>query len=348
VKGRLKTGLRWVVWGVVLFFLGTVLRRHWQGVVAVRVGGSGWACLAIALGVTLLAHICAGWVWQRILYEFRQPVRGIAVVQGYLQTTIAKYLPGNVWHYYGRVTAARKAGASLETATVSVLLEPLLMAAAALVVTLISSQQIVARYGWMALLGQGVGLIAALAVVHPKVLNPLVRRLGKLKNQSPRPSPSQEPSISAPSIQSQPASDPASAPTSDAALFTLETYPWVPFLGELGFLLLRGLGFLLTVGAVGGFGWEHVGLQVPLILGAFSFAWLLGLVVPGAPGGIGVFEATAIALLGNQFAPGPLLSIVAVYRLISVLAEALGAGLATLDQRLWGDPGLDKRSSSVE
>ncbi|WP_354635191.1 hypothetical protein [Planktothricoides raciborskii] len=41
-----------------------------------------------------------------------------------------------------------------------------------------------------------------------------------------------------------------------------------------------------------------------LVLSAFSFAWLLGLVLPGAPGGIGIFEATAIALLQNNFPPG--------------------------------------------
>jgi uncharacterized membrane protein YbhN (UPF0104 family) len=41
-----------------------------------------------------------------------------------------------------------------------------------------------------------------------------------------------------------------------------------------------------------------------LLLGAFSLAWLLGLVVPGAPGGLGVFEATAIALLQQRFSGG--------------------------------------------
>ena len=69
-------------------------------------------------------------------------------------------------------------------------------------------------------------------------------------------------------------------------------------------------------------------------MGAFSIAWLLGLVVPGAPGGIGVFEAVAIALLGNQLPTGLLISSVALYRLISTLAEALGAGLIWLEDRI--------------
>jgi glycosyltransferase 2 family protein len=309
VKSGLKPMLRWVILGGALFFLGAVLRRHWQGVVAIRVDGTGWACLAIALGLTLSAHICAGWVWRRILHEFQQPVQGIGIMQAYLQTTIAKYLPGNVWHYYGRVTAATSAGASLTAATISVLLEPLLMAAAALLVTLFCSQQIASRYGWPVLVAQWASFGVVLAVVHPRVLNPLLQRLSKMKQRAQSPSPA----------------DPA------RPSFGLEHYPWVPLLGELGFLLLRGMGFLLTFQAVS----EFNGGQMPLILGAFSLAWLLGLVVPGAPGGIGIFEATAVALLGTTFPPGTLLSIVALYRLISVLAEAIAAGLATLDQRLW-------------
>ena len=74
--------------------------------------------------------------------------------------------------------------------------------------------------------------------------------------------------------------------------------------------------------------------QILLIFSAFSFAWLLGLVVPGAPGGVGVFEATALALLEQKFAPAIVLSAVAFYRLISVLAETFAAGLAWLKQKI--------------
>ena len=45
-----------------------------------------------------------------------------------------------------------------------------------------------------------------------------------------------------------------------------------------------------------------------------------------------MFEATAIALLGQQFSPGLILSVVALYRLISILAESIGAGFAYLQK----------------
>jgi uncharacterized membrane protein YbhN (UPF0104 family) len=61
-------------------------------------------------------------------------------------------------------------------------------------------------------------------------------------------------------------------------------------------------------------------------------AWLLGLVVPGAPGGLGVFEATAIALLQQHFPTAVVISATGLYRLVSILAETAGAGLAWLDE----------------
>jgi uncharacterized membrane protein YbhN (UPF0104 family) len=110
----------------------------------------------------------------------------------------------------------------------------------------------------------------------------------------------------------------------------LKRYPLVPLLGEVGFLVLRSAGFVFTFLAIS----SVLPGQLPLLLSAFSLAWLLGLVVPGAPGGIGVFEATAIALLGQTYSPGLLLSVVALYRLVSVLAEVAGASLSWLDERL--------------
>ncbi len=46
-----------------------------------------------------------------------------------------------------------------------------------------------------------------------------------------------------------------------------------------------------------------------------------------------MFEGTAIALLNQSFPTGVLLSIVALFRFISILAEVTGAGLAWLDER---------------
>ncbi|MBW4488706.1 MAG: flippase-like domain-containing protein [Trichocoleus desertorum ATA4-8-CV12] len=296
IGARLKPYLRWVVLGGTLIFLAKALKDHWADVVAIRIEATGWLYLAIALSVTLIAHVWSGWVWGWILRELNQPVNDLWAIAVYLRTNIAKYLPGNIWHFYGRMQAATAAGISLGAATLSVLLEPLLMAAAALLIALAGNRT--PNWGW-----QIVSLGVVLASVHPRILNLGIQLLSRLKGKATN-----------------------SAATSSS--LTITRYPLRPLLGEIVFVGIRGLGFLFTFFAIS----PLTSSQIPPLFSAFALAWLLGLVVPGAPGGIGVFEATAIALLNRQFSPGIILSVVALYRLISILAESIGAGFAYLQK----------------
>ncbi|ALF53011.1 integral membrane protein [Nostoc piscinale CENA21] len=302
----MKQFLRWLILGGTLFFVTKALKDNWAGVTSIKIDAAGWAILAIATGVTLLAHTWAGWIWTWVLRDLNQPVPSIPFVQAYLKTNIAKYLPGNVWHYYGRIMAAKNANVSGGVATISVLLEPLLMAAAALMIVVVfGSQLAVSQTNFSLRILQFVILVVILCGIHPWFLNPLIHLLYKLKNKK---SPNRN--------QSQ-------------VTINLERYPFRPLLGEVVFLGMRSLGFILTMLAI-----YPINLsQFPLLFGGFSIAWLLGLIVPGAPGGIGVFEATAIALLQNRFPSSVVISAIALYRLISILAETSGAALAWLDER---------------
>jgi glycosyltransferase 2 family protein len=320
--GRFKPYLRWVIVGATLFFIGTVLRQNWAEVKDLRLAPAGWTWLGLGLFVTLVAHIWAGWAWGGILAHLGQPVSGLWSIGVYLRTNVAKYLPGNVWHLYGRVVAAKQAGISTSAATLSVLLEPLLMAAAALIIALTSASR--------NQLLQLVFLLLVLAAIHPRVLNPLLGMVSRLK-QSAQPKSAQVRSIQPESSQPE-FIQPDSAPSPSAQAdqpgqakdpLRVKRYPVWPLLREIGFVGLRGVGFVLTVWAL-----QPVqAVQIPALVSAFSLAWVLGLVIPGAPGGIGVFEATALALLDRQFPASLILGSVALYRVISLLAEVSGAGL---------------------
>ena len=304
ILSTIKPYLRWFILGGTLFFLLTTLKTHWQEVTAVQIDLQGWLILAAALGANLLAHIWSGWVWTRILAAFQQSLGGLKGICVYLTTNIAKYLPGNVWHFYGRISAVSKSGGSLGAATLSVLLEPLLMAAAALVIALVST-----GLGWLKTdfnLGiwslQIACLISVLVGIHPRILNPLMHWLSRSKGDAQA-----------------------------AKKVNLNHYPLFPLLGEIGFLIFRGTGFLFTLMAVA----PILPQQIPQLISAFSFAWLLGLVVPGAPGGMGIFEATTIALLdSSQFSPAIILTTVACFRVVSILAEAIAAIVAWLIVRV--------------
>jgi uncharacterized membrane protein YbhN (UPF0104 family) len=315
---HLKPYLRWLIVGGTLFFLAGALKQHWHEVTALRLEPTGWNRLIGAFSVTLLAHIWTGWVWSWILREFHQPVSALWGILVYLKTNIAKYLPGNVWHLYGRVVAAKNAGFSWSVATLSVLLEPLLMAAAALAIALIGVQTY-----WQL---QALSLAAVLLLLHPRILNPLLQLASRLKGKSAQISnQSQAQSSAQPSAQlSAQSPDPISGPSNSKPTLQIKRYPLLPLLGEMGFVLLRGSGFLLTLWSLSSFNLA----QIPAILSAFSVAWMLGLVIPGAPGGIGVFEVTALALLNHQLPTSIILGTIALYRLISILAEAIGAALA--------------------
>ncbi|MBE9048389.1 flippase-like domain-containing protein [Pleurocapsales cyanobacterium LEGE 10410] len=288
---KIKPYLRWFVFGLVWLFLIKTVSDRFGEVAAVRIDAEGWLFLAIALTITICAHVWAGWVWTWILAIFQQPLGVKEGIRVYLVTNIAKYSPGNIWHFYGRITAVARNG-SRGAAVLSVLLEPLLMAAAALLVGLSSSQLsgLDNIYGvWLPI----AGLIVVLLGIHPRILNALLHRLSRSKKQTD--------AVAARAIE-------------------LNEYPLIPFLGEIGFVFFRGLGFILTFTALQSITWQ----QIPQLFTAFSFAWLLGLIVPGAPGGLGVFEATAYGLLDNSQFPTEIAA-VGLYRLLSIMAEAIAA-----------------------
>lgn len=148
--------------------------------------------------------------------------------------------------------------------------------------------------GWDRRLWLQLGALGAILVgIQPRILNILLHYLSRSKNK---------------------------ADATAAEAIELSKYPLAPFLGEMGFVILRGTGFILTFVALQTVTWQ----QIPQLFASFSFAWLLGLIVPGAPGGLGIFEVTAYGLLDNQQFPSEIAA-VALYRLISILAEAIAA-----------------------
>ncbi|MEM6520021.1 MAG: UPF0104 family protein [Cyanobacteria bacterium P01_D01_bin.71] len=311
VYKRVKPYLRWFILALTLAFILHSLRVNWQQVLTLRFTTYAMAELLLALGCTLAAHIWSGWVWYGIMRSLNAPVPATWTVITYLKTNLGKYLPGNIWHFIGRIKFLRDYGTSTGIAITGVVLEPLLMSVAALAIVLVSLPSTVLQL---------VILVAVLVALHPRILNPVLHWLGQAKLK-------------------QADKHEAAELENTATIPELSGYPWRPLLGEVGFVVFRGLGFILCFLALNPVGFSDMWTLV----GAFSFGWLLGLVVPGAPGGLGVFEATVLAVLTPQFPAAIVLGAVALYRLNGTLAELLGAGLAVLDER-W-NAAIARRSS---
>lgn len=293
-----------LVIGIVLF-LGQALYRHWQTFTSIRINLLVWSKFVIATGITLFAFIWTGWVWAWILHDLGHPVNNAWAIQIYLTTNIAKYFPSNLLHFYGRILAAKNESIPVNVASISIILDNFIMLSAGLIIGISS---IYDNSKWIIYLG----LISVLVAIHPVIFKVLVYQFSQLTHTL---------------FKKQKKVNLKTA--------SLKHYPWRPLIGEIGIITMRGLGFTLIVQSL-----VPIQIQdIPRLVSIFSFGWLLGLITPGAPGGLGVFELTVSRLMitpgiltNTQSIPyGLALGSVAFYRFMSIVAEVIGASLAWLD-----------------
>ncbi|HSS57485.1 MAG TPA: glycosyltransferase [Solirubrobacteraceae bacterium] len=87
-----------------------------------------------------------------------------------------------------------------------------------------------------------------------------------------------------------------------------------------------GLGAWALARALG----ATAGLDAFLLLGAFALSWLLGVLVPLAPGGLGLREGSLILSLGAAVGAGPATALALALRLVSFARELVAIGVAEL------------------
>ena len=281
-------------------FLLAALMGHGRQLLQLSLDRQGWLWLLLGVGVSLLSLVANGLAFGVVLRWLGLRPRWGELVRSYLDTNLRKFLPGGIWHLTSRVQLLRSAEAPLAApapaslALVAVLLDPLAAAVAALA--------LVAAGGWQ----HGLELLGLLPLVllWPRWLNPLLSRLERRK-------------------ASVLGMDRGAA----SAGVLIRSYPWPPLLVQFGFVLLRFGGFACCVQAFD----LSYSLSWGGWLAGFALAWTAGLVVPGAPGGLGVFESVLLLRLGFAIPEAPLLAIAISYRLVVTIADLLAALTARLD-----------------
>ncbi len=83
---------------------------------------------------------------------------------------------------------------------------------------------------------------------------------------------------------------------------------------EIGFVLSKFIGFYICLSTF----YTSNTLNIIFLLVIFSLSWSIGLVVPAAPGGVGVFEACLLLFVGKSI-PENLILISLVFQKISFL-----------------------------
>jgi len=286
----------------------------------------GWLWLVLGVGFSLLSVVVNGLAWSVLLRWLGLRLRWEASVTHFMETNLRKFLPGGIWHLAARVQALRSGTGGVELpqsaarSLLVVVLEPLLAAIAALA--------LVGLGGWQG--GLGLAALLPLGLLNPRWLEPLLARLERRKARDLAGELGGE-------LGGELADPQTAALAAAATEAPLPGYPWPPLLAQLAFVLLRFAGFACCVWAF------DLQLSLPWTtwLSGFALAWTVGLVVPGAPGGLGVFEAVLLLRLGGGLAAAPLLAVALSYRMVATLGDVLASLLADLDGRLArGGPGL--------
>lgn len=317
---RPRGGLRPWITLVSLGFVLAALLSHGRQLLRLSIDPQGWLWLLLGVGVSLLSLLVNGLAWSVILaWLGARPSwhKGVAL---HVATNLRKYLPGGIWHIAGRVQVLRQGAAAGPAAPLSqplstplalfaCLLDPLLAAVAALALVAADGLQF----------GLGVLALLPLLLLRPRWLQPLLLRLERRRAKE----------LGLAAAEGDQAPPDAALAQAEPAPF-LPGPPWLPLLIELLFVLLRFAAFACCVFAFD----LQLSLAWTTWLAGFALAWTAGLVVPGAPGGLGVFEAVLLLRLGVALPEPSVLAVALAYRLICTLTDLLAAGVVHLDGRL--------------
>ena len=88
---------------------------------------------------------------------------------------------------------------------------------------------------------------------------------------------------------------------------------------EIGFVLSKFIGFYFCLNTF----YTSNTLNIIFLLVIFSLSWSIGLVVPAAPGGVGVFEACLLLFVGKSIPENIILISLVYFRVISTSADLL-------------------------
>ncbi len=252
----------------------------------------------IFLGVSLLCTIAkcitvymSGNVWYGWLSFFsgkkNQRKEAICV---YAKANIGKYLPGNVMHYVERNLFADKMGISQKKLAISTVMEVLSLVTVSLVIAVVFAfnQLEQALYH---VLGENYGMII-LAVVLVGIAVVVVAVLLFRKK----------------------------------LLGILQGYSIVEFIKTFLKNMVWYALVLVTLGAIMVVLYCYMGGQfdlesAKLIISGYIIAWVLGFIVPGAPGGIGVRELVITLLLGSVVGESMVVTLSVTHRLITIIGD---------------------------
>jgi glycosyltransferase 2 family protein len=224
----------------------------------------------------------------------------------FIKANIGKYFPGNVFHYAGRNVLGQKFNIDQKVLLGSTILLHLETITISLLIPLVEGFKIYKDIYQLLKNSLGpaqiyitAGIIVAGVVVVIVFRKFLFRFLGDLKN----------------SLQQE-------------VLGKLLGN----FLAMTIYLILYGISFLIIALSVSKV--EPSFANLAYIVVSFILAWLCGLVVIGAPGGLGIREVVLLFLLKSVFVESDLVVAVVLHRFCTTLADIVNYGIIIIKEKL--------------
>tara|TARA_Y100001968_G_scaffold157913_1_gene144243 strand:- start:1037 stop:2002 length:966 start_codon:yes stop_codon:yes gene_type:complete len=290
-----KINIKLLITIICLAFIGTSIYGNFEALVNQEITIQEIIWLFFGIIFSFLSIIINAYAWRLLVDNIGCKSNNLNIVKLFLATNIYKYLPGGIWHFVCRYKKLRlefSTNKSIE----SILLEPLLMLVAGFIFIPFGSLNI---------------SLFILCWSSTLVFLPIFRQLliKILKGMKSNIFTSNDQLKELNSVQN----------SDDISRNMI--YPYKPLFVEILFILFRFFGFLCCMNA---FSIGSLSSQGELI-SSFSLAWTIGLIVPAAPGGLGVFESVILFRLGSYLPEAPLLAALLFYRLVSTISDIFAA-----------------------
>jgi len=239
----------------------------------------------------ILSIYLNAYAWKYIVKWFGKEFKSNNLVSFYVLTNILKYVPGGIWHFVERFNFIKKIS-NPQVALYSTLIEPYFMLSGSF---LLASLGIIFSpfYSF---------LILPLVFLNRKLIYFVLKRLGSFKGKIFE------------VLRLQNLND-----QFEERINIISFFPTRALLLEIGFVLSKFIGFYFCLNTF----YPSINLNIIFLLVIFALSWSAGLVVPTAPGGVGVFEACLLFLVGRNIPQNAILVSLIYFRIISTSADLL-------------------------
>ena len=245
--------------------------------------------LILSFVFCILSIFLNAYAWANITSWFGYNGNVGNLISFYILTNSLKYIPGGIWHFYERFNYL-KIRTNQYISFYSILLEPYVM---------LSGSLLLASLGLYYSPLFIVFLIPSI-FLNKRLIYDVLFKLEKIKNKS---------------INLFKASDSKLELYSKIKLKSI--FPIKSFVIELLFICSKFISFLICFSI---FNQNNIQNNLVLLI-VFCLSWSIGLIVPAAPGGLGVFEASFIFLMSKDFSQSSTIEGLIYFRLISTISD---------------------------